>query len=414
MSLIARAPTGSNASGTDNSTPLTAQNPRAEIDDSAVVVYTGTSRPADTGEHRSRRTKKRSRRKAKRHRRESSSGSSSDSSDTDSSRHGRGEPRKKKKKAKNSRRRRRGRGGDSRSGSDSQTGRSGNGSDGEDSDDDISHLTAEQIRAGKLTWNLLEKAWPFDQRPSDLQKRKNVYLYRLDELLKLKTEIYAVEDKKNLGEEVFSRDGKPEKIRYKSQTDDGVKKLHPARTNRQPLSHPKSWYNIVPKKRETVIRNFPMDHLGLTGHITEVTIGKMHNRSVRLTLDMFCKATHHEANGPHKAGKYSEGHQLRDGIGKYVLALHSLWPSDYTGVVLVNVLNEVHWAENASPDNKKRCELITEFFNSVMNDNCGKTVHGMYPLVYEQVRAILHWLMTKNMYLGTYSCLYYVILPETS
>jgi hypothetical protein len=35
------------------------------------------------------------------------------------------------------------------------------------------------------------------------------------------------------------------------------------------------------------------------------------------------------------------------------------------------VLNEAKWAEEATSD-KKRAELVTEFFYSVVNDNCMK------------------------------------------
>jgi hypothetical protein len=36
------------------------------------------------------------------------------------------------------------------------------------------------------------------------------------------------------------------------------------------------------------------------------------------------------------------------------------------------VLNEAKWAEEATSDDKKRAELVTEFFYSVVNDNCMK------------------------------------------
>jgi hypothetical protein len=78
-------------------------------------------------------------------------------------------------------------------------------------------------------------------------------------------------------------------------------------------------------------------------------------------------------------------HQLRAGINHFCLALHCIWPLDYTGVVLTEVLNEAHWAEEATTDQKKRAELVTELFNAVMADNSAKAVYNMYPLIYEQV-----------------------------
>jgi hypothetical protein len=242
-----------------------------------------------------------------------------------------------------------------------------------------------QLVKGRIVWRLLGKAWPVDQRPAELRRRSVVYRMTLDELLRLKKEIDGEEGKKNLGEEVFSKDGKPEKFTFKKQSDNGVNRLHPARGLRQPLAHPKHWFKSVPKKRESVIRNFPMDHLGLTGKVSDVAIGKLHNRSVKVTLDMFCKTTNRETKGPHRAGKYPDSSQLKQGINHYCLLLHAIWPQDYTGLVIQEVLNEAQWAELVSPDDKKRAELIAEFFNSVMADNCAKAVHDMYPLVYEQV-----------------------------
>jgi hypothetical protein len=254
------------------------------------------------------------------------------------------------------------------------------------SGDDLSKLTPEQIATGKITWHLLNKAWPYDQRPPYLRKRNIIYQNTLEVWLGYMKQVDSLEKKKNLGEEVFAKDGKPEKIHFKAKTDNGVNKLHLARTLRLPVAHPKHWFKIIPKKRDEIVRNFPMDHLGLTGHIPDDVIGRLHNRSVKITLDLFCKSTHHEAVGSQKAGKYSDIHQIRAGINHFCLALHCIWPYDYTGLVITEVLNEAHWAEEATADQRKRCELITELFNTVLADNSAKAVYNMYPLIYEQVR----------------------------
>jgi hypothetical protein len=108
---------------------------------------------------------------------------------------------------------------------------------------------------------------------SDFEAEIRIRTQTLDAILKTKEQLDKIENKENLGEEVFSKDGKPEKVRYKAQSDNGVDKLHPARGNRLPIDHPKHWFKkLVPKRRETVIRNFPMDHLGLTGKVSEATL----------------------------------------------------------------------------------------------------------------------------------------------
>jgi hypothetical protein len=133
-----------------------------------------------------------------------------------------------------------------------------------------------------------------------------------------------------------------------------------------------------------------MDHVGLTGQVSETLIGKMHNRTVKVSLEQFCKVTHHDAKGSSKAGKYANPHQIRAGLVNYCLLLQQLWPTDYSGLVMVKVLEDELWADGVTADDKKRYEIVSEFFNAVVEDNCGKAVHDSYPLVYEQVSTLSH------------------------
>jgi len=227
--------------------------------------------------------------------------------------------------------------------------------------------------------------FPMEQRPHYLTKKRLIGNTTLNEAIMLKSTLDAKASKENLGEEVFSKDGKPATKRYKKKSDNSTSKLHAACFNRQPLTHPKNFYHMVPKKRVPIVRNFPMDHVGLTGQVSENLIGKLHNRTVKVTLDQFCKATHHDAKGSSKAGKYSDPHQIRAGLINYCLLLTQIWPNDYSGLVMFKVLEDELWANGVTADDKKRYEIISEFFNAVVEDNCGKAVHDSYPLVYEQV-----------------------------
>lgn len=139
----------------------------------------------------------------------------------------------------------------------------------------------------------------------------------------------------------------PGLLRYKAASDDGRRKLHRARWNRQPLVPPESFYRKTPKKRTTIIRNFPMEHLGITGEISETTIGHLHNRSVKVSLDNFVKSTWKPARNGDKAGKFADLFQLQDGVNNYCILLHAIWPSDYTGLVITKVLNQAKWGETA-------------------------------------------------------------------
>lgn len=169
----------------------------------------------------------------------------------------------------------------------------------------------------------------------------------IDEFLRIKKEIIGEEEKKNLGEEAFVRDGKTRKTKYKAQSDDGKKHLHPVRWCRQPLVPPEDFYRKTPKKRDVVIRNFPSEHLGITGQVPDAVLGHMHNRSVKVSLASFCKSTFKSGRAGEKGGKFPDLFQLQEGVLNYCMVLHSIWPSDYTGLVLMKVLTEARWGETA-------------------------------------------------------------------
>jgi hypothetical protein len=131
-----------------------------------------------------------------------------------------------------------------------------------------------------------------------------------DTFLRTKDTFDKLEASKNLGEETSARDAKAKKTKYKKGKDDGRKRLHKARWNRQPLVPPEEFYKKVPKKQATVIRHFPMEHLGITGQVPDATITHMHNRAVKVVFDSFCKPTFKAARNGEKAGKYADLFQL--------------------------------------------------------------------------------------------------------
>ncbi len=157
-------------------------------------------------------------------------------------------------------------------------------SDTPDSLGDIDENERERI---ETHFEMFNEIYPREDRPANLQRKSVVGRYSLDELMRYQTQIQEREKKDNLGEEVFTKDAKPPKTKYKKKTDDGKKRLHTARWNRLPLVPPKEYYKKTPKKRNAVIRNFPTEHYGITGQVSEATIGQMHNRSVKVTLCSF-------------------------------------------------------------------------------------------------------------------------------
>jgi len=202
-------------------------------------------------------------------------------------------------------------------------------------------------KAEKEKKALMEEIWAKEDRPKALRKWSAIKEESIPKWLETKKGWEQQEDRKNLGEEAASRDARSKTIIYKKCADDGKTKLHKARFNRQPLAQPKDFYDQVPKKHSTVIRNFPAEHLGIVGQVPDAVIGHMHNRAVKVNLDSFVKATFKAGKGGEKGGKYPDRSQLEKGIINYCIMLHSLWPSDYTGLVMMKVLAENNWGENA-------------------------------------------------------------------
>ncbi len=71
------------------------------------------------------------------------------------------------------------------------------------------------------------------------------------------------------------KDLKPRKIKYKKFSDDGVKRLHPARFNPLPTGDPQSWADQNPVKK--VMKNLYMAHYGVGhGQVDTKTIVKVY------------------------------------------------------------------------------------------------------------------------------------------
>jgi hypothetical protein len=216
-----------------------------------------------------------------------------------------------------------------------------------DSDDSLAGYDEKERERIETLFEMCNDFWAYEDRPPSLQKRSVVGRHTLNELSMFKRDLAEEQNKRNLGEDVFTRDSKVPKTKYKKMTDDSKKRFHPARWNRQPLVPPKAFFKHIPKKRNAIVRNFPTEHYGISGQVSETTIGHLHNRSVKVTLDSFCKATYKPARAGEKAGKYLDVYQLMEGIVNYCILLHAIWPNDYTGLVILKVLCEARWGDTA-------------------------------------------------------------------
>jgi len=231
-----------------------------------------------------------------------------------------------------------------------------------------------KARSKNVTWDLINEMWPINERPAQLQNKKIVQRMEVGDVLEIKRCMEEEGKKSGMGTAVFGRDMKAKKIRYKQMTDDGVKRLHPARCSRLPLAPPKKYWKMMPKKRDEVHKHFPMEHYGVDGQVAATTITRMHDRQVELDMEMFSKSLRDK----------NSVMALQLAIVNFGALSQCIWPLDYSPWVLLRVLAENRWGATVADDEKTKADMVRLFFNEVCRENAGKAVREEPPLSYEQ------------------------------
>ena len=275
---------------------------------------------------------------------------------------------------------------------------SGADSSGEESDNSSSSETGRRLRRskkksgpdnGSAHWQLVNEMWSFEDRPKLLQDKKRVESMTIAEISQFKAHFEKEEEKKGVGAAVFGKDKKLQPVKVRKCTDDGDNKLSAARFDlRMPVSAPKKYWSMVPKKRE-VFRHLTLSHLGLEGQVSETTIVRMHDRRVPITLDMLYKANAFRDIKPEQEQwlELTEVCHLQEAILNYVVVLWAIWPFDYAGFVIQRVLVESNWGRAAGEAERQRVALVRWFFDEVARENSGRAVRGQPPLVYQETKA---------------------------
>ena len=243
--------------------------------------------------------------------------------------------------------------------------------------------------AGSSHWQLVNEMWAYESRPKLLQDKKRVEGMTIAEISQFKAHFEKEEEKKGVGAAVFGKDKKLLPVKVKKCTDDGDRHLSSSRFDlRMPVSAPKKYWSMVPKKRE-VFRHLLLNHLGLEGQVSETTVVRMHDRRVPVTLDMLFKANAFREVKPdqEKWLEPTEVRHLQEAILNYVVVLWAIWPFDYAGFVIQRVLMEANWGRAAGEAEKQRVALVRRFFDDTARENSGRAVRGEPPLVYEEAKA---------------------------
>ena len=84
----------------------------------------------------------------------------------------------------------------------------------------------------KAHFEAVNEIWDIDTRPDFLKTIKGCAKYPMNQILGMKAEYTKEAERRNMGEDIFLRDGKLKKTRFKAQSDNGTTKLHEVRFQR--------------------------------------------------------------------------------------------------------------------------------------------------------------------------------------
>ena len=130
------------------------------------------------------------------------------------------------------------------------------------------------------------------------------------------------------------------------------------------------------------------------------TIKKLHDRGSELTIRMFWPKNHDVTTrqtriSVKKDNSYleptldfkdpRETWELVEALNSYTLALHRVWPEDWTGFALQRILINYRWLSNCGKLKTVQVNLLTGFINQVFSLNAANGRDTKTPLSYKEI-----------------------------
>ena len=219
--------------------------------------------------------------------------------------------------------------------------------------------------------------------------------------------------KKKTNAETLSRDRKPRKKKFKKNSDDFMKKLHPARFLRSPITTPDKWWGKnVPKKHPEVYRAISLTFLGADRSISQRVVAKAHDRTSVLTIKHFASANVGITSKPMKEMRRQDNDgastvtdycwevpdnvvKVQDAYFNYCSLLHNLWPFDPSAIMMLRLMNKYKWLGHV--DNvKTKVEILNGFFNETLLSNAQRAVNDEVVLSFQGQEELLKELMVRH------------------
>ena len=139
--------------------------------------------------------------------------------------------------------------------------------------------------------------------------------------------------------------------------------------------------------------------------LAPVTIKKLHDRGSELTIRMFWPKNHDVTTRQTSISMKKDNSflepaldfkdpretwELVEALNTYTLALHRVWPEDWTGFALQRILITYRWLSNCGKLKSVQVSLLTGFINQVFSLNAANGRDTKPPLSYKEIEDTMN------------------------
>ena len=192
----------------------------------------------------------------------------------------------------------------------------------------------------------------------------------------------------------------PKKLRFTEDEDDAWHNINKsARMVRPYCGNWDTRFSDLGRKADPEKRRLDWKPMGSIT-IAPVTIKKLHDRGSEITIRMFWPKNHDVTTrqtriSVKKDNSYleptldfkdpRETWELVEALNTYTLALHRVWPEDWTGLALQRILINYRWLSNCGKLKTVQVNLLTGFINQVFSLNAANGRDAKPPLSYKEI-----------------------------
>ena len=139
--------------------------------------------------------------------------------------------------------------------------------------------------------------------------------------------------------------------------------------------------------------------------VANATVKRMHDRGAILTIKMFFPMNHDVSSRNAKISykgsdgdfvketlDYREPHepwQIVESLSIYTMCLARIWPDDWTGHALTNILIKYRWLANCGKSRSSQVKILIDFINNVLSTNATYGRQNRQPASYAKIEEVM-------------------------